>query len=175
MVYRPVSFVQDLNLLMMDRLMHREHWVDPEDRYQCHACFQFFHLDAKKHCYMCGEIVCGDCRQRLLIESAYVSDVGAMAYHHGLPVKVCHPCYYTFFSARSVGFFEVEKHTILESADDCSRSYYQASLPPIQEKVAATKLGAIEPIKSPLLPSPMEQRQFDRRLAHKVYNLSRHR
>ncbi|EQC35013.1 hypothetical protein, variant [Saprolegnia diclina VS20] len=110
MVCRPVSFVQDLNLLMMDRLLHREHWVEPDERYQCNTCFQYFHLDPKKHCYMCGEIVCGDCRTRLLIEGRYMNDVGVMAFHHGFTAKVCHPCYFTFFSARAVGFFEVEKH-----------------------------------------------------------------
>ncbi|KDO31755.1 hypothetical protein SPRG_03675 [Saprolegnia parasitica CBS 223.65] len=181
MVCRPVSFVQDLNLLMMDRLMHREHWVDADERYQCHACFQYFHLDPKKHCYMCGEIVCGDCRTRLLIEGRYMNDVGAMAFHHGLTAKVCHPCYFTFFSARTVGFFEVEKHAMYDSrrmedrydADDDGVLWLQ-SLPTIQEKVAA-KLAPIEATKKALRPSASEQRQFDQRFTNKVRSMTRHR
>ncbi|EQC35012.1 hypothetical protein SDRG_07254 [Saprolegnia diclina VS20] len=178
MVCRPVSFVQDLNLLMMDRLLHREHWVEPDERYQCNTCFQYFHLDPKKHCYMCGEIVCGDCRTRLLIEGRYMNDVGVMAFHHGFTAKVCHPCYFTFFSARAVGFFEVEKHPKYDShrlEDRCDADYgvlWSQSLPTIQEKVA--KLAPIEATKKAhLRPSASEQRQFDERFTNKVRSMTR--
>ena len=108
-----------------------------------------------------------------------MNDVGAMAFHHGLTAKVCHPCYFTFFSARTVGFFEVEKHPMYDSRrmeDRCDADdgvLWSQSLPTIQEKVA--KLAPIEATKKALRPSASEQRQFDQRFTNKVRSMTRNR
>ncbi|OQS03619.1 trimethyllysine dioxygenase [Thraustotheca clavata] len=141
------------------------------ERYQCHACFQFFHLDPKKHCYMCGEVVCMDCRQQLLIEGSYMNETGAMGYHTCLRAKVCLPCYFTFFRARSVGFIEMDDDDD-EQYEFPSEEYEMTmfkSLPTIHE-CSKAKLAPLETTKT----VPTERgSHFDKRLAHKVLSMGR--
>ncbi|KAH9127565.1 hypothetical protein LEN26_008248 [Aphanomyces euteiches] len=105
---RRVSFVQGIDVIVMDRLLHPTTRSMTSLPLACHHCSMLFHYSTKKRCRLCGVFVCRDCSEKLMIEGDRMTLKGIYRNtDKPITASVCLGCYVEKFSSYVVGFVDL--------------------------------------------------------------------
>ncbi|KAF0709452.1 Aste57867_5917 [Aphanomyces stellatus] len=156
-----VSIVEGANLIVLDRLRQRTHWVNPADHYECHTCLQFFHFQAKHHCHLCGHVVCDECIEQLVVTGDSFDSAGQIV-QATVSASACLACFHHVFERDIIGF--VGGHWELEVTKPAPQRRHvhiatpirmAPTMPPINQRVvtrlhAPPEVKVAKPILKPL-------------------------
>ncbi|ETV96242.1 hypothetical protein H310_10426 [Aphanomyces invadans] len=102
---RRVSMVDGLDLVTMDRLLTSR--VPCATPVACHLCAILLHMSPKKFCRLCGNVVCLECAEKLLVHGQRWTHGGLRTNaNHPLTATVCLACFHHSFVHRVVGYVE---------------------------------------------------------------------
>ncbi|OQS00287.1 hypothetical protein THRCLA_06062 [Thraustotheca clavata] len=120
---------------VVDRILRQEHFVNPNERFHCRGCSKpFTYFRRKRHCRLCGEIVCRPCLEKVRIEKPARSAPKRFSQH--IDTKVCGDCFFMTFHGHKATYVQTERAIELQGSygvDEktniyCPQATYQFNL-----------------------------------------------